>query len=366
MIIYSDVRTLTAARLMADLGRLPSVVVGSPPCQDASLANSQGKGVDGERTGLFFEALRLVRECRPVWCCFENVPGLRTRGIDRVLDELEAAGYTCWPLVVGARHVGAPHKRDRVWIVAADLSQIGCGEGPSWGPDTGVAGEREQALSEPPATDADQVDAVHGGLRTGEVSVQEQPKLCSSGGEVGAAADANTAQFYDNRPRQVAGAAGCVQGEAHQWKRVWPNAWKLADDQPNSTDADRPRLAQWEVDPGDDDAELPPALRAIGGAWRSWGQPLARHLRVADGVPSRVARACIAAYGDAVVPQIPEAIGRVMMRLAPTDGTVLDLFCGAAGGWSLGMHRAGYKTVAACEIDPWRREVFMNHNWDMV
>lgn len=63
-------------------------------------------------------------------------------------------------------------------------------------------------------------------------------------------------------------------------------------------------------------------------------------------------------YGDAVVPQIPEAIGRVMMRLAPTDGTVLDLFCGAAGGWYLGMHRAGYSTIAACEIDPWRRAVF--------
>lgn len=40
----------------------------------------------------------------------------------------------------------------------------------------------------------------------------------------------------------------------------------------------------------------------------------------------------------------------------------LDLFCGAAGGWSLGMHRAGYTTVAACEIDPWRRAVY-SHNF---
>ncbi len=47
-----------------------------------------------------------------------------------------------------------------------------------------------------------------------------------------------------------------------------------------------------------------------------------------------------------------------MMTLVPTDGTVLDLFCGGAGGWSLGMHRAGYRTVAACEIDDWRRSVF--------
>lgn len=50
-----------------------------------------------------------------------------------------------------------------------------------------------------------------------------------------------------------------------------------------------------------------------------------------------------------------------MMRLIPTDGAMLDLFCGAAGGWSLGMHRAGYHTIAACEIDPWRRAVFAQH-----
>jgi site-specific DNA-cytosine methylase len=46
-----------------------------------------------------------------------------------------------------------------------------------------------------------------------------------------------------------------------------------------------------------------------------------------------------------------------MMRLIPTDGATLDLFTGAAGGWTLGMHRAGYHTIAACEIDPWRRSV---------
>lgn len=45
------------------------------------------------------------------------------------------------------------------------------------------------------------------------------------------------------------------------------------------------------------------------------------------------------------------------MRLCPTDGTVMDLFSGAAGGWSLGMSRAGYRTVVMCEADPWRRSV---------
>jgi predicted RNA methylase len=68
-------------------------------------------------------------------------------------------------------------------------------------------------------------------------------------------------------------------------------------------------------------------------------------------------RRCIAAYGDAVLPDLAEMIGRTMAELVPTDGTVLDLFVGGAGGWSLGLQRAGFRTVAAVEIDPWRRAV---------
>lgn len=58
------------------------------------------------------------------------------------------------------------------------------------------------------------------------------------------------------------------------------------------------------------------------------------------------------------MPQLVELIGRTMDDLVPTNRTVLDLFSGAAGGWSLGLERAGFNTVAACELDPWRRQVF--------
>lgn len=52
----------------------------APPCQDASTANTRGRGIDGERIGLYLEAVRLVRECRPGWAAFENVPGIRNSG----------------------------------------------------------------------------------------------------------------------------------------------------------------------------------------------------------------------------------------------------------------------------------------------
>lgn len=108
---FTDVRELKLSLGDADM------IVGGFPCQDISVAG-KGAGIDGERSGLWRELFRLVRECRPRWVLVENVSALRTRGADRVLADLEAEGYSCWPLVVGAWAVGAPHKRDRVWIVA--------------------------------------------------------------------------------------------------------------------------------------------------------------------------------------------------------------------------------------------------------
>jgi DNA (cytosine-5)-methyltransferase 1 len=93
------------------------LIAGGFPCQDISAAG-KGTGLErGHRSGLWREFARIVRELRPRWVLVENVPALRRRGADTVLGDLEAAGYACWPLVVGARHVGAPHRRDRVWIV---------------------------------------------------------------------------------------------------------------------------------------------------------------------------------------------------------------------------------------------------------
>jgi len=92
-------------------------VVGGFPCQDISAAG-KGAGIEGERSGLWKQMHRIIREAGPDWVVAENVPALRTRGADVVLGDLEGLGYTCWPLVVGAVHAGAPHRRQRVFIVA--------------------------------------------------------------------------------------------------------------------------------------------------------------------------------------------------------------------------------------------------------
>ena len=114
---YPDVRTLTADMLQRDRVPRPDIVCGGFPCQDISAAG-KGAGLHGPRSGLWREMLRLVCECRPTWVVAENVPALRVRGADGVLGDLEAEGYTCWPLVVGAAHAAAPHRRARVFILA--------------------------------------------------------------------------------------------------------------------------------------------------------------------------------------------------------------------------------------------------------
>ena len=114
---YDDIRTLSAARLRADGVPQPGLICGGFPCQDVSAAGPGG-GLDGARSGLWREMLRLVAECRPAWVVVENVPALRVRGADRVLGGLAALGYAGWPLLVGAAHAAAPHQRQRVFVVA--------------------------------------------------------------------------------------------------------------------------------------------------------------------------------------------------------------------------------------------------------
>jgi DNA (cytosine-5)-methyltransferase 1 len=93
------------------------IIFGGFPCQDISVAGS-GQGLAGERSGLFFEIIRLVREIQPPFIFLENVPAIRTRGLDTVLKEFAKARYDCRWTMLSAADVGAPHKRERWFLLA--------------------------------------------------------------------------------------------------------------------------------------------------------------------------------------------------------------------------------------------------------
>lgn len=98
------------------------VVSGGFPCQDISIAG-KGAGLSGARSGLWHQAARIIREVRPRFAFVENSPALTFRGLGVVLGDLAEMGYDAAWGVLGGRHVGAPHLRERIWIVAADADQ---------------------------------------------------------------------------------------------------------------------------------------------------------------------------------------------------------------------------------------------------
>ena len=110
--IWDDVKTFDGRPWRGSI----EVVSGGFPCKDISAAG-RGAGITGENSGLFFEMLRIIKEVRPRFILAENSPNLRTRGLVTVIKELDGLGYECRWGVLGAWHVGAPHKRNRMWIV---------------------------------------------------------------------------------------------------------------------------------------------------------------------------------------------------------------------------------------------------------
>lgn len=114
---YDDVRELTAERLATD-GVAVDVICGGFPCQDLSICGGAARaGLDGERSGLWSEYARLIGEIRPAFVIVENVPGLLSLGMDAVLGQLAALRYDAEWECIPAGTIGAPHIRDRIWLV---------------------------------------------------------------------------------------------------------------------------------------------------------------------------------------------------------------------------------------------------------
>jgi len=111
--VWDDVRTFDGKPWAGNV----DIITGGFPCQNISSAGNAA-GIKGKKSGLWQEMARIIREVRPRFVFLENTPMLTTRGIQFVLGDLAQMGFDAKWGVLGARHSGAPHKRDRIWIVA--------------------------------------------------------------------------------------------------------------------------------------------------------------------------------------------------------------------------------------------------------
>lgn len=243
---YDDVRTLPTAAVPA-----VDVMCGGFPCQDLSAANPAGEGLDGPRSGLWFEYLRIVREVRPRAVVVENVGRLARRGLDVVAGGLADAGYQVEVTRIFAADVGAPHLRERIFVV-------------------GVADTHREGQPQPSgALGAQRGRAVDGG---------ELGHADRAGLEVLPGIDGP-----DEQPSPL-GAGGCgdERGGTPQ-----PRVGRIPHGLPHWVDGAGPGGA-W------------PAPR--GAAQRPWEAP-----RTERGVVNRQAR--LRALGNAVVPQVAYVVG---------------------------------------------------------
>jgi DNA (cytosine-5)-methyltransferase 1 len=274
---FPDVRKLTAEVLTIE-GRTPvDIISGGFPCQDISYAG-HGQGLAGKRSGLFFELHRLIREIRPRYAILENVAALRSRGLDTVLGELAAIGYDAEWHCIPAAALGAPHKRDRVWIVAYPAM-----DGFEHGAEQGAGGPHPCGYPVAPKQDG-----------RPEQALRDEPL----GGLRGSLPDANELRrrsWWAREPLPWAGLVGaaCV-ADGHRARRRHGQPERslqgLSLDGP--AHARLPGCAAWDAEPD--------VGRVVDGL--SFGLDGRRRLKQR-----------IAALGNAIVPQIAHRIGLVIL-----------------------------------------------------
>lgn len=263
--IYNDVKELTSDLLRAD-GIAVECIAGGFPCQDISEAG-KGVGLAGKRSGLWSEIARLAGELRPQFIIVENVAALLGRGMGTVLGDLAALGYDAEWHCIPAAAVDAPHRRDRVWIIAYPNSdcwrQQRCRElhggsvsASQWNDTDGLR--------------AFVADAECGGRReSSEQADEARQPLCAPLREEGASVPGSGGQTL-----------AFANGSGHEGQGC-----QLPRGRPILTGGALSGIGQWEAEP------------SVG--------------RVADGIPDWSHR--IKALGNAVVPQIPELIGRAIL-----------------------------------------------------
>lgn len=277
---YDDVKTLTAERLAAD-GLAVDVLCGGFPCQDLSYAG-KGAGLAGERSGLWFQIARLLRELRDVGrpvrvVILENVSALLGRGLGVVLGDLASLGFDAEWDCIPASAVGAPHRRDRIWIVAYSRGQQHEGFGDAFR--RALAAELSRAA-----------------LANTDGRLHE--------GGLGAGADCST-------PSGSEGGDG-GEGQAPHGERIWPEFGAGSEVVANAYSQRLERERSHPRPVGRKEPCMGPLGLCDGtNDQPGWWSAEPDVGRVAHGVPARVDR--LHGLGNAVVPQIPEILGRAII-----------------------------------------------------
>ena len=245
------------------------LVCGGFPCQPFSIAGRK-KGTEDNRD-LWPEMFRLIQQAQPTWVIGENVPNFINMAFTRTKTDLEGEGYIVQPFIIPACAVGAPHRRDRVWIIAYR--------------DSGTAQQAKNCK---------------GVSKKKAASIQTQEQ----GG--------NAQAILDNRCATVSGTDAANPKSQQNRRGKQRKFQRHSTDAPDS-DSDHQRCQ------GSKCKTLSRKQRKsweFSGGYQEWrdGWPVStpRVCGVDDGIPNRTHR--LKSLGNAVVPQIPEIIGQAIIN----------------------------------------------------
>jgi DNA (cytosine-5)-methyltransferase 1 len=262
--IFDDVSNLKGE----DIGQKVDVICGGFPCQDISLAG-KGAGLAGKRSGLWSEFHRLIKEIKPKYAIIENVSALRSRGLDQVLREISEIGYDAEWHCITAASIGAPHRRDRIWIVAY-------------------------------SRDNTRRDSITGSLgRNGEGQLEERVRASETTETSGSSETSESVAYSQGK---------LSDGNNTYSESSKPSAQKLgsSSSERNVSNSNSEGLqGQWEIT-----SRISKELQ--DASYSCWWKTEPSVGRVANGIPGRVDR--LKQLGNAVVPQIPQLLGMAIME----------------------------------------------------
>ena len=322
--IFTDVRDITARELEARQ-LIPDVICGGFPCQPFSVAGKQ-RGAEDDRH-LWPELFRIVKEVRPDWCIFENVTGLIKLGIDEVLSDLEAQDYSTGTFVIPACGVDAPHRRDRVWIVAHSNRSA---DRRTSRQDEEADGEISQRNDSGVTDQPSQIctpnvgNTKHDGLFAPEVKgksgktsnwSQEGKKKTKQFKRAGEPRD-NESLAYPNGDDGRHGRSTKSQGrKARVEHRSGSERQPIGKPHENVAYTDSAHFKRGGLSSRvhQENQNIDSGSYNIREQATQFWKPEPSVGRVANGIPNRSHR--IKALGNAVVPQIPEEIGRIIMQV---------------------------------------------------
>ncbi len=252
-----------------------TLLTGGFPCQPFSVAGKQG-GKNDDRY-LWPEMLRVIREARPTWIIGENVAGIVNMALDQVHTDLEAEGYEVESIIIPACAVDAPHRRDRVWIIARDMA------------DTISLSERSP----------------HGSKEWGCVRGRQEQDI-GQRNEVGSnpansrkdVADSNGGQLSQRKPE---GQSVQMLGKGSQ------RICNVADASSKGSQGTKLRSTSSQSSRASRSTS-----QRLGSNWATW-LPEPDVGRVAHGIPNRVAK--LRGLGNAIVPQVAAEIIRCINKI---------------------------------------------------